>query len=295
MKHQRTWILAGLMAVLGVTLPAQERTDWVASFQDGAAAFQRGRYQGAVRFLTTAAGQVKEFPAGDLRRIRIAAVLAMACHFAGETDRAEKLFLEAKNLLESGDAKDAGLLAFTLDGLGELYQQRGNWQQAEPLFKRSFDLCASSSGATGMCAFTALRHLGELHAALNHAGQAEAYFQRCLDAFRENPALTQAARATILRNLGGVFLLEGDVAKAEPLLEESLRLSEALGDNDAGLADCLVSLGRLRRIQHDPARALPLLNRAVRLYETSGDSNLASALHELGLTEISEGKYALAR
>lgn len=299
MKHAKSirhCIAAAILtATLAPQIRAQAERNWAANYGDGVNAFRAGRYQESVKWLAAASQQAGDFPAGDVRRPQTQAVLAMAFQFTGQISQAEKLFREAKSSLEGSREQQPVLLAFTLDGLGELYHQHGDLQQADQLLRRAVDLCASSSGAGSACAITALRHLGELQAALNHMAEAERLLQQDVDVLRKNPDIDPAALATALRNLAGVYLLQARYKTAEPLFEESLKISSGPGQASGALADSLVGMARLRRLEHDPDRALPLLNRAVRIYESTGDTSLATSLHELGLVSIDTGKFATAR
>jgi len=263
-RDRRSFVLLSIIPAIAVVLSAQNQSDWVANYNSGVESLNVARYPEAVRFLDAAAQQARDFPDGDLRRPRTKSVLATACQYTGEFDRAESLFNEARNALDASRPQDRALLAFTLDGLSQLRYERGRWAEAEELLLLALDPCIQSSGQHSLCAVTVRRHLGEVYAALGKSGEAEKILQQAVDISREAPSLPVSALASTLRSMGSVRLLQARYSLAKSLFEESLELSEKSKD-DPYVADSVLGLGRMYRLEHETARALPLLNRAARI------------------------------
>jgi tetratricopeptide (TPR) repeat protein len=84
-------------------------------------------------------------------------------------------------------------------------------------------------------------------------------------------------------------MYQGDLARAERLLEESLALSRAAQD-DQGIALALRRLGATLLQKGERALAKALLQESLELYRELGAvSGLASVLNSLGMVALSEG------
>lgn len=293
--HRRSLAFSVLFASVALAGAAQDNPDWQRNYDAGVKAFQAAQYADAVQALEIAHRQAQAFPAGDIRRLENTPVLAYACLFAGNLDRSEALFQEARAVLEAPPAKEKVLLAYTLDGLSQLRYQQGRWSESVELLVSALRICTEASGLESVCAITVMRHLGDAYATLGQLADAERVLSQTVEIFRRTPSLPETALATTLRNLGGVYLLQGRYADAEPLVQESLQLSSKLGTSDLAYADSILSMGRLYRLRHDPARALPLLNKAERLFASTRDIGSSVALQELAMVALDQKKYAMAR
>ncbi len=293
LSHNRTFVLTLFLAT--VALAAEEKPGWDANLKSGVAAVTAGNYSEALECLTAAAEQAKEFPPQDIRQAKSAYMLAMTYQYLGRLDRAEPLYLEAKRVLDADPGGDGDLLAFTLDGLGQVRFDQQRWAEAEALLRESADLCKRSHGEKAPCAVNAIMHLGETYSAEGRLAEAADVFRNAIVAIRANTSFPPGMLAMALRNLGNVYLMEGRYLSAEPLLAEALELARHLGESNPAVGDTLLILGRLYRLEHQPARAEPLLRKAIRIFEISGDRSLPSALNELGLLSIDEGKFQTAK
>ena len=101
-------------------------------------------------------------------------------------------------------------------------------------------------------------------------------------------------RARGLHAAGSLATRQGDYESAGALFEESLTISEELGDA-AGTARSLLSLGTVAAEQGDQERAIELSERAAKLYEESDDRRgHALAISNLGGIALARGEYAEA-
>jgi predicted ATPase/DNA-binding SARP family transcriptional activator len=113
-------------------------------------------------------------------------------------------------------------------------------------------------------------------------------------------ALTSSAdaepelRARALHAAGSLATRQGDYRRAATLFEQSLALSEELGDA-AGTARSLLSIGTVAAEQGEQERAIELSERAAELYSESGDKRgHALAISNLGGIALERGEYAKA-
>jgi len=279
------------MALLGA---AQEKPDWESHYQNGTAALSAGRYADAMQLLAAANEEASAFPPQDERRANTAYALALCYHYQGQLDRAETLYLQAEKALEAAGANARGLLAFTLDALGQLRVEQRRWEEAEKLIRQAIE-CCGPAGEKNPCKLNATGHLGDLYFIQGRIAEAEVLSKDVVDELRRTPSVPGAMLAAALRSLAGIYEVEGRYSLAEPLLKESLALTSHLGESHPAYADTLLSLGRLYRLEHDAARAAPLLKKAIQIYQRQGDACLASVLNELGMNALDGGKFATAR
>jgi len=104
-----------------------------------------------------------------------------------------------------------------------------------------------------------------------------------------------ALRAKALRGLGVLVAAQGDMDRAIALVEESVALYGAVGD-ETGQADALGNLAWMRYIGPNPQAALPFFTQARDLCRTRGDSGgVSAALMGLGCLTLLRGEGARGR
>ena len=102
-------------------------------------------------------------------------------------------------------------------------------------------------------------------------------------------------RARLLNVRAGSARLVGDLAQAQALFEESLRLWRQLGDPKS-VSSLLHNLGFIALLQGQYARAQPLYEESLALERARGDmSGVADELHHLGWLAHEQGNYVRAR
>ncbi len=100
------------------------------------------------------------------------------------------------------------------------------------------------------------------------------------------------ARSLWLQGVGS--FMQGDHAKADALLTESLALSKEVGDK-RGIADALVILAYTAFYQGGPDRMRELLDEALELHRAVGDRRgIALGLYGQGWLAIGQGDYVTA-
>jgi predicted ATPase/DNA-binding SARP family transcriptional activator/DNA-binding CsgD family transcriptional regulator len=100
--------------------------------------------------------------------------------------------------------------------------------------------------------------------------------------------------AASLNSLGSVALSQGDYERARTLLEESLSVFRELG-NERNIASGSNALGELAFSQDDRVRAVRLFEEALRLARKAGDmQGMAVSLNNLGYASLLDGDWEQA-
>jgi CHAT domain-containing protein/tetratricopeptide (TPR) repeat protein len=135
---------------------------------------------------------------------------------------------------------------------------------------------------------TKLQKAGRYADALGRSGHALALREAVLGG-------THPKIAASLNLLGDLYRMQGDLARAEPLLERALAIREAaLGSHHPDVAVTLNSLANLYKAQGLYSRAEPLLQRALALQEAALGSHhpsVAQTLNNLAGLYIEQGLY----
>jgi tetratricopeptide (TPR) repeat protein len=112
---------------------------------------------------------------------------------------------------------------------------------------------------------------------------------------RAQPDLPVEPRARMLLGTGTLASRQGDHRGAQPLLEESLRLFEDIGDR-WGIAWSLDNLGMLSLSEGNVGEARAMFERSMALFERAGDMRgRACVLDNLGWTALMDGDPAQAQ
>ena len=199
---------------------------------------------------------------------------------AEESERWAKRALEAAREAERKD-----LEAIVAAGLVAAYHTRLELDQAEPLATRVAELAAESGSVVGRA--EALSGRGWIDFRRDRPSDAEASFTAARELFAELGNATREASMTIM--LGRCAAAQGEVARAEKLLSDAVRMLKGLRDRSQlceaqrSLAEVLVCEGRI-----DEAERVALEAR-----ETVGPedhvSNQTTKL-SLGLVRAAQGR-----
>jgi predicted ATPase/class 3 adenylate cyclase len=122
--------------------------------------------------------------------------------------------------------------------------------------------------------------------------EGQSFLERALAASKK---VVAAVRVEAIFGAGFLALVQGDDARAEALLEESLALFRNIGDK-AGMAKSLRILGSLAGERNGYTLARALLEESLTLYRELEDQNgMAYTREDLGQLLTSQGDYARAR
>jgi class 3 adenylate cyclase/tetratricopeptide (TPR) repeat protein len=217
---------------------------------------------------------------GRYRALRARATIAW---MMGDLAKQEQVMLEALELARASGHK--GFESEAADELASIYLARLELDRATPLIEQAILLAEESGSAEARG--RALRFAGQLHLQRRELDDAEA----ALEAAREHLAEAGAAWSLgrTLNFAAWTARYKGDLAKAERLFRESIRILAPLEDRatlcetQRSLAELLLAQGRV-----DEAERFALAAR-----ETVGPhdiTSLASTAMSLGLVRAAQGR-----
>ncbi|MBE2220816.1 MAG: tetratricopeptide repeat protein [Anaerolineae bacterium] len=184
---------------------------------------------------------------------------ARAMSYAGMLARLRRDYAEAETYLtacidyqqQTGDKLDLGR---SLNELGMLYLDQGEFAQAQPLFEEWLILARHLKSAHGIS--IALLNLGMVMQHQGHLNQAEAYYQESLTLSRKLGLLTNVAM--LLNSYGMLLLDQNRLGPAGIMFLESMQLNLDLGHKD-GLAWTFLGLLTLHHLADQAQTAAQLV------------------------------------
>ncbi|MEW6734815.1 MAG: tetratricopeptide repeat protein [Acidobacteriota bacterium] len=186
----------------------------------------------------------------------------------------------------------------TLNNLGFLYQERGEYEKAAVFLERSLAILEKAFGPEHPAVGEASNNLGILYGIKGDYAKAEPLYQRALAIKEKVFGSEHPSIVPSLSNLGIVYGAKGDYAKAESLYQRALAIDEkAYGSEHPNIVPVLNDLGFLYGIKGDYAKAESLYQRALAIDEKAyglEHPSVANALNSLGLLYQAKGDYAKA-
>jgi CHAT domain-containing protein len=212
--------------------------------------------------------------------------------------RAEPLHQRALTILETAHGKHHPDVAWSLDGLAQLYLEQGLHDRAEPLHQRALSIREAALGKRHPLVATSLNHLADLYQEQGFHARAEPLYERAL-AIREaalggsNPEVADS-----LNNLANLYQEQGLYDRAEPLYQRALAIWEAThGKRHSVVAKGLNNLANLYKAQGLDSRAEPLHRRALAIWEEAHGKRhplVARSLSNLASLYRAQGLYSRA-
>ncbi|HEV3480526.1 MAG TPA: tetratricopeptide repeat protein [Gaiellaceae bacterium] len=219
----------------------------------------------------------------DESRIDALRILETAAWWRGSLREAEahaEAELEIARRLERRDLESDALLQ-----LAGIYTARRDGERAEPLIERALELADESGSLTAKA--RAFQTLAELHSFRGRHEEALAEYARARDLFAEVGAAANVARTML--HMGRLLGRRGDVAEAERLFRESIRILKSLEDRGTlcevqrSLAEVLLEQGKV-----DAAEAYAL--KAVETVGSEDVSSQASTRKTLAMVRAAQGR-----
>jgi CHAT domain-containing protein/tetratricopeptide (TPR) repeat protein len=226
----------------------------------------------------------------------------------GETERAERLFLESLDV-ERRLLGDHPNVANTLNHLAGLNLERNDYPAAERLYREALDVLDRSVGQTYPDVAMVYSNLAVLSKRKHDFASAEAFYRRALVIYRYcDRAACTAGNFTIdiawtLRMLGALFVARGSYELAEPILQETAEIFRISGDR-TDLALTMMDLAGIYQDREFLGPAESLYRQALALLQDSislvpgmpRDENefVSAALNNLGDLEHDMSNYATA-
>ena len=189
---------------------------------------REGNHAEAERLLTAALEEARRgFGADDYHVAAAQANLADLLRLRGDPAGAEKLYLEALELLEASELTPAPSLGMALHNVGAFYLAQRDLGAARNYFIRALNVKTAALGEAHPETSLTLAHLAEVYRLLGDEEEAAALLRRSVEILDELHQSGSPAAAKRLSQLSKLLLAAGRTAEAEPVLR---RLVENLED-----------------------------------------------------------------
>jgi serine/threonine protein kinase/tetratricopeptide (TPR) repeat protein len=246
---------------------------------------------GATRIETELAGQP------DLQA-DLLTVIGRVYQRLGLPDQAQPLLERALATGRRAHGVEHERVAQTLNDLGVLLRDKGNYAEATPLLEQALDIRRRRLGNEHEEVAVTLVELGRAYEDQGSADRAEPLLREALAIRRQALGDDHRDTATSLNELALLLWQRGDTAGAEPLFREALATNRrALGSSHPNVASSLNNLALILMDKGDFAAAETPLREAVAVYRRSlGDAHqsVGEVLNNLGHSLREQGKHAEA-
>jgi tetratricopeptide (TPR) repeat protein len=194
--------------------------------------------------------------------------LAAVYYELGQYSRSEKLFREALEAARREPASDAISRAATQCFLARFEIRKGKLKEAEGLIEDALDTRTRVLGAAHPKTAQTLNDLAEVHSLLGRRSEAEDEFQRSIAALEERLGPDSGTLTEPLLRFAGHYHRGGVFARAEPLYERVIAITEkAEGSFSLRLAGALSQYAALLRETKRKRESAALEDRAQTIRE----------------------------
>lgn len=219
---------------------------------------------------------------------------------SGDYQAARKHFEEALKLMEKNLGSDNPKIVPLLNNLSILLAAQGDPMSAAPLLERALLLEEKVVGANSSDLANTLNNLAVIYDAAGLHKQASQALERAYQIQEEDKAnCDPVERALTLTNLSLLSQQNGNLQRAEQLMEESLTLRQkTLNQADPDLAESLTNLAMIELQLKKLTKAEEHLKKAISIVETSlsdQHSDLIPILNNLAALEIAQSHDSEAR
>ncbi len=208
------------------------------------------------------------------------------------------LYEEILQILEVNVSPEHLLVGVTLNYLGILYTNMGEYEKALPLYQRALEIVEKVLGTQHPDVATTLNNLAGLYRQMGEYEKALPFYQRALEIYEKVLGTQHPDVAQTLNNLAGLYRHMGEYEKALPLYQRALEIREkVLGTQHPDVAQTLNNLAGLYRQMGEYEKALPLYQRALEIYEKvlgTQHPDVATTLNNLALLYRQMGEYEKA-
>jgi tetratricopeptide (TPR) repeat protein len=211
---------------------------------------------------------------------------------------AEPLYQQALRILEQSLGPEHRDVAYTLNGLANLYAGQGKYAEAEPLYQRASRILEQSLGPEHPDVTYPLNGLATLYQGQGKYAEAEPLYQRALRILEQSLGPEHSRMAYPLSGLASLYREQGKYTEAYPLSQRALHiLEQSLGPGHRDVAQTLTFLAHIFHQEGKYAEAEPLYQRALHILEQSlglEHPDVAHPLNGLAILYKKQGKYAEA-
>lgn len=218
--------------------------------------------------------------------IAVKASIGLAKIFSSEYDyeKALKIYKDSvKKLEKSGDML---VLADAMNRIGIIYTNLNNLDEAMSYLKAAVEIC-KETGDNNTHAMI-LSNLGNIYMRLGDYTKALECYKTTLEM---SPEKTNSGYATTLYNIALLYFEQGNLGKAQSILDETMEIRQKLRDRK-GLAYALNLMGEITYLNEDSESALDLFQQSHRVADDLEDSSaIADILLNAALIHIENADY----
>ncbi|MFT4601751.1 MAG: tetratricopeptide (TPR) repeat protein [Arenicella sp.] len=185
---------------------------------------------------------------------------------------------------------DKNGIAASLNNIGLIYRKQGDYDKAIDYYTKSLSIYEEIDIKTGIA--TALLNIGSIY-------HDQDDFDKAIDYYTESLAIKEEIEnksgiASSLNNIGAVYREQGNLDKALDFYTRSLSINEEIG-NKLGMSYSLNLIGIIYQDQENYDKATDYYTKSLRLSEEmGGKSGIISSLNSLGNIAYKQGHYEKA-
>ncbi len=180
---------------------------------------------------------------------------------------AEPLYQRSRQIWEQVLGSGHPQIAYSFNGLADLYQEQGKYTEANLFYQRALSLQEQTLDPEHPDVAFTLNSLGSLYHAQGMYEEAELLFQRARRIWEQTLGPEDVLAAYSLSNLGHVYKEQRKYEEAERIYQQAVYIFEQiLGPQDPRLAYPLDDLANLYKEQHKYVEADLLCQRTIRIY-----------------------------
>ncbi|MFX0033584.1 MAG: tetratricopeptide repeat protein [Candidatus Hermodarchaeota archaeon] len=178
-------------------------------------------------------------------------------------------------------------IAFSINGMGLLYQKQGNYSDALKCYERALPIFEELGdlGWKGNC----LNNIATIQFTQGNYPEALKRYEEVLQIDEQLGNL--GGKAIHLNNIGTIYKAQGNYSKALKCYEEAFQIDEQLG-NLSGKARALNHIAEIFSIQGNYSEALKRYEEALQIFEELGNLvGKATLLNNIGEVHRAQGNY----
>jgi tetratricopeptide (TPR) repeat protein/predicted Ser/Thr protein kinase len=254
---------------------------------------ERGKYKEAIAALEPLLAR-RSLPAAPEAWASTAAVLANACYFAGQYDRARDLQQQVLRALQGRNGPRHPSVAGTLIDLGAIDFDQARYAEAAQRYRQALSIFEEWYGPAHLQTALALTNLGRALVYQKKVDEAGPVLERALDIRLERLGAWHPAVASVLNDLGHIHMAAQRWNEADACYRRMEAIyRKARGDDHPAVTTALSNQATLRMRRQDYRAAEAMYRTVIERYRAAlSDShpNTAIARILLGRSLIRQGR-----
>jgi len=210
-------------------------------------------------------------------------------YYYKKSDFNNAIFWSKKNVEKNKNARPRNDSAYgaSLNDLGLLYREVGNYKMAEALYLQSMDIRKRWGGTEHPEYAGSLLNIADLYERTGRYNEAILMLQKASEIYKKRFGEQSSLYATALNNLANVYLQIQNLPLADSLLAKSLAIRKKNSGKDSGeYAQYLNSVGTLYNIMGNFSVAESYFKKAIAIYKNYPEDSINYATAVLNLGEV---------